>query len=334
MVNSSKTWTSSTLQEKLLIFLRSHQLINAGATVIVGYSGGPDSTALLHLLLSVQSKLDLQLIAAHFDHGWRPESGQDAAWCAEQAAKLGITFISCSTESVYPRPKFNGSLEAYGRALRQTWFTRLVADYPGAQVALAHHQDDQAETFFIRLIRGSSLEGLVGIRPADTIYIRPLLWARKAELLAWLTEQQIPFLHDPTNEQPTHLRNRLRLTALPALTASDSRFLDNLARTQEQLALADDYMTQTVQQIAAQISRATPEGYCIELAPLLSLHPYLRRRLLLFFMTQAGVNFTPSEGLLHEIERFLYQQGPGTHTLYQSWQIKKKEATILIYRIE
>jgi len=324
------------LDAAVVNFIDQQKLLPFGATVIVGFSGGPDSVFLLQQLKLLKESYSLQLIAAHLNHGWRPEAEQEAQWCAHMAHDLGIEFVTAHAQD-FPELTADGSQEALGRTVRRAFFNRVAQKYTSlatpVRIALAHHEDDQIETFFIRLIRGAGLEGLTGIAAQDGIYIRPLLPINKATILATLTSNNIPYLVDPTNMQTTYLRNCIRHQALPALAACDHRFSAHVIKAMKHLAQAEDFIAQQVATYFATIRLVKGETVWIDREALLAAHPFLRMRTVLYWLTQAGVPFTPSERLFAEIERFLEQPGNKSHVFYQQWLIAKEANKATIYRI-
>ena len=297
------------------------------STIIVGLSGGPDSVFLLHFLISLRDQKNLTLIAAHLDHGWRKDSANDAQFCKELTHSLSVQFENATLQELKLTFKFNGSKEEIGRKARRAFFESLVQKYNANAIALAHHFDDQEETFFIRLIRGASLSGLTGMKAKEGLYIRPLLALRKAEILSYLDEHKIPYLTDPSNESPEFLRNRIRNTAIPALRACDDRFDNNFESTLENLQQTEEFLQQFAQKKLNEIT--TNQSLIIE--QLLVLHPILRNKIIIAWLIENKVPFTPSAGLIDEIVRFLQQSGDGQHIFYGKWKIHKQDgkATII-----
>lgn len=293
--------------------------------MILGFSGGPDSVYLLHTLAALRAEKNFTLIAAHLNHGWRAEAHEDVAFCVTMAAKLNVPFVGAHAAD-FPAIKKSGSLEQYGRQLRRAFFEQLAKNYPNSRIALAHHQDDQLETFFIRIMRGAGLEGLTCMLPQTGIYIRPLLCINKQTILAELAAQSTPYLTDSTNTNTDFLRNSIRLKAIPTLTACDARFTQNLVRTIEHLQEADDYMHQETLKAYTQLTQKTSSRAfpTLNKKELLALHPFLRTRVIMHWLCQAKVPFTPSQNFFAEIERFLTQPGNATHTFYRAWSIKKQ----------
>ena len=138
-------------------FIAHHNLIFANKTVVVGLSGGPDSVFLLHLL---STKFNIDLIAAHLDHEWRPDSHKDVEFCRDLAKKYDVPFVTQEISELPISLKFDGSLEDVGRRARRFFFESICTSHNADLIAVAHHAQDQQETFFIRLLRGASLTGL------------------------------------------------------------------------------------------------------------------------------------------------------------------------------
>lgn len=306
-----------------------HALIMPGQTVVVGLSGGPDSVFLLHVLAELQKELACSLVAAHLNHGWRAEASDEAAWCAQFASQLKVPYIMQHVRDVTVTKQANGSQEAEGRNARRAFFETVAQEHGAQKIALAHHADDQLETFFIRLARGASLDGLCGMLPQDGVYIRPLLEISKTEIVAYLAEHQLSFCVDASNNSHDFLRNRIRHILIPALESVDPRYARSTARTMQQLNAAEDFCAQ-----------ATAEGFgrvCSENAlnaeKLFKEHPYLQRRIVMAWLIAVKVPFAPSEGFFNEILRFIYQSAAQSHALAQSYHIMRADTLFLIKKI-
>lgn len=188
---------------------------NAPGRIIVGFSGGLDSTTLLALL--ARGPLRARLHAVHCDHGLHPESGAWAARALERAQSLGV---SCEVVQLSV-PRGGMGLEAEARAARYAAFAaRLERD---DLLVTAHHADDQAETFLLMALRGSGPSGLAAMPKLAPLgrgwHARPLLEHARAELRAWAQAQDLAWVEDPSNADPTRDRNRIRHRVMPELVA-------------------------------------------------------------------------------------------------------------------
>jgi tRNA(Ile)-lysidine synthase len=314
------------LLHKIKYFIKEKNLIPDASTIILGLSGGPDSVFLLHLLAHLRQEKDLTLIAAHLNHEWREEADFDAQLCNQLCQKLGITLISKKMSNLNLNFKFNGSKEEIGRKARRTFFESIAKEYNAQAIALAHHADDQQETFFIRLMRGASLAGLVGMKAKDGLYIRPLLEIKKTDILEYLNENKIPYALDASNESPDYLRNRIRNSIIPAFKLADDRFVSAFATTHEQLQKTEEFLHELSEKEFAQIKSANG----IDIQKLLALHPVLRTRVLILWLCAEKASFIPSQGLFDEMLRFLEKPGSGTHDFYGKWQITKSKSSAQI----
>ncbi len=198
---------------------RRHALVRRGDRVLIALSGGPDSTALAHLLSLWRHKYDLKLAAVHLHHGLSLQNDRALTLSRATAMALGIPFYSKKTKVRVLSKKKKISLEEAGRDARYIFFKALSRRLNMNRVATAHTQDDQAETVMMRIIRGCGLHGLAGIpvkRPLGRArVIRPLLGCQKKDLLQFLTENGLRFQTDRSNTSSLFTRNRVRHELLP-----------------------------------------------------------------------------------------------------------------------
>jgi tRNA(Ile)-lysidine synthase len=288
---------------------------------------------LLHYLQAKHASGQITLIATHLDHEWRPNSRNDVEFCAQQTEKFGVRFISAKISELSFKPKFNGSKEDLGRLMRRHFFELIRTQEHADLIALAHHMQDQQETFFIRMIRGSSLAGLTAMKPHQNHYIRPLLETNRAEILAYLEQNQIPYLIDPSNESDLFLRNRIRNKALPVLRTIDHRFDQNFARTLAQLKEADEFLDELTLQAIASISTIPDGKRILHTKEFNKIHPILQKRIVISWLIEEQVPFTPTEKFLNEIILFLSKPAGKTHQLHTTWSIQKKQGLATIKKI-
>ncbi len=227
--------------------LHSGALAGAGpGKWAVGFSGGPDSLALLLLVWAHWPERRRSLLAMHFDHCLRgAASRQDARFCAAVCAGLGTRLVAGRWQA---KPRGPAS-EAAARDARLAFFAQAGRQTRIDTLWLGHQQDDIAETFLMRLARGSGTAGLAAPRPvseADPLRVRPLLSLPKAELVAALQGLKIPYREDRSNAQGLYLRNRVRAQVLPAWQAAseDRDVLAGAALSRELLQEDDEALEQ------------------------------------------------------------------------------------------
>ncbi len=313
-------------------YIKKNNLIKSGHVIIVGLSGGPDSVFLLYFLTSLQQEYNLTLIAAHLNHEWRIEAAQEQKDCEALAQKLNIPFVTAKRSELSATFKHNGSQEEYGRNMRRYFFEKVLREYNADTIALAHHAQDQEETFFIRLIRGSSLTGLTAIKPQHGNYVRPLLETNKSDILAWLHEHNIPYATDATNDSSDYLRNRIRMNVLPALRTCDDRFATNFIFTLKRLKETEQFLENLTHTTFAEISRIENNQHIINIPQLLALDETLRTRILMHWLITEDVPFPATQAFLDEIMRFLQHKNGGTHAVHQKWSIVKKQKNAFLMK--
>ena len=315
-------------------YIVKHNLIKQNDTIIIGLSGGPDSVFLLHMFMHIKKEYNLTLIAAHLNHEWRAEADEEEKLCQTIAQKYNIIFVSQKLSQLPIMIKPNGSKEEYARKMRRFFLEKIVREHNANSIALAHHAQDQQETFFIRLIRGTSLTGLTAIKPQHGLYIRPLLETNKTEILTWLNNHKIPYATDISNESPLYLRNRIRTTVLPALQACDNRFDSNFLSTLERLKQDDAYLTRITHQTFDAITTTLDNNYQLDISAFFKTDPALHHRLIIHWLITQNIQFSLSQAFFDEILRFLQSPRGGTHVINQALSIIKKQNTAHIITTE
>ncbi len=307
-------------------FIEYNNLIERQAKIVVGLSGGPDSVFLLHLLAHKQRQGEIKtLIAAHLDHEWREDSGKDAKFCRKLASSYNVEFVDSKLSELAISLKFNGSKEEFGRRARRFFFETLCKKHNLDLIALAHHAQDQQETFFIRLLRGATLTGLTGMKPKNGSYIRPLLETNKKDIISFLKKENIPYITDPTNESEQFLRNKIRKHVLPALKKCDERFDTKFKETLESLRKTETYLQKETTKIFKEITIQNKIGRCINTEKLFALDSVAQNRVLLFWLCTENIQFPVSKGFFSELLRFLKQPSGGSHKCCPDWSIIKKK---------
>lgn len=204
---------------KVLAYIKENHMLQPGERVVVGVSGGADSVCLLFILLKIRESIPIELTAVHVNHKIRPEAGEDAAFVEGLCRKWGCSYryVEADVESYAAGQHI--STEEAGRLIRYEAFERvrkeLASDTVECKIAVAHNQNDNAETVLFHLMRGTGLKGLSGIRPMRGNIIRPLLCVSRTEIEAFLEKQQISYCIDRTNGEDTYTRNRIRHHILP-----------------------------------------------------------------------------------------------------------------------
>ena len=210
-------------------------LIENGDTVTVALSGGADSVALLHSLLSIKDELEINVKAAHLNHLIRgDEAFRDEAFVKDLCEKLNVELIVERIDIPKIAAKTKQSLELCARNERYAFFERVKT----GKVATAHTASDNAETLLLNLTRGSGIKGLCGIPPKRDIYIRPLILCTRQDVENYCEKNGLSFMTDSTNLSDDYTRNKIRHNVLPLLKEINPAVLECLTRTA--LTLTED----------------------------------------------------------------------------------------------
>ncbi len=255
-----------------------HDLLRTGDRVLAAVSGGPDSVALLHVLVCLRSEYHLEVGVCHVHHGLRPEADRDAAVVQGLAAQLGCPV---TVEHVAVTLEPGCSPEQAARAARYAALERAARRFRATRIALGHTADDQAETVLMRVLQGAGPRGLSGMPIRRGRLIRPLLDVDRATVGAHLAAHGLPAVDDATNRDPKFLRNRIRHELLPLLAAQGwLRIGDALRRTARASRETVEALETLLAPRLADLLTGTPGGATISLALLQGLPPGATKTLL------------------------------------------------------
>jgi len=299
------------LERLFLQFVQREHLVEDKGRILVGLSGGPDSVALLRLLMTVVSHWHLELRAAHLHHGIRAASDDEADFVRDLCARWQIPLtIGRLNVPEFARREKKG-LEESARELRHQFLVQTARETASARIALGHHLGDQAETVLHRLIRGTGPTGLSAMRCRQGRIIRPLLAFSRAQILEYLEQRRITFVRDASNEDCRFTRNRLRHQVVPLLREFNPKIEEQLGRMAALFAEEEEYWRGMTDRLLPQIGQRLAEGWVLALDRLQPLEAAVRRRLLRRFLedlraTPLGLSWKQFEML----EQLLVSENP------------------------
>ncbi len=267
--------------------IRRHGLVGAGERVLLACSGGADSTCLLHVMQALAPEGSWDLAVAHFNHRLRRDADRDEHFVRDLADSCGLPFYSGSRDVASYSRERGMNLEEAGRDLRYVFLEKTASDIGAARIATAHTMDDQAETFLMRLLRGSGRSGLSGIpvkREGGRI-VRPLIGVARAGVEAFLAAHAHAYRTDPSNRDRRYLRNRIRLELLPYLRDRfDPGIIPRLGRLVDVLQAEEAWLESGVDSASEGAILADRDSVRLDMNALSPLPLALRRRLVRRFL--------------------------------------------------
>ncbi len=220
--------------EKFKNFIEENNLIEKGDSIVSAVSGGSDSVFMLEMLLAIKDDYDLKIIVSHVNHGLRgAEAQRDEDFVKKLAEKNGLIYEVEHIDMAGYAKEHSLTCEEAGRKLRYLFFEEIKEKYKADKVAIAHNENDVAETTFLNIFRGTGLDGLESIPLRRDFYIRPILCFEKSEILDFLKENNIHYVDDSTNFTNDYKRNMIRNEIIPFIKKN---FNENIVSSMSRLA--------------------------------------------------------------------------------------------------
>jgi tRNA(Ile)-lysidine synthase len=258
-------------------------MIAAGDSILVAASGGPDSIALVHSLFQIAQDQSIPIALAHLHHGLRgAEADRDAEFVARQATAMGLRLFSDRLDVHAYRRRHRLSLEEAARKLRYASLRHMADRHGFSKIAVGHHADDSAESILLFLLRGAGPRGLGGIAPKRGRFVRPLIDQRREQILAYLEENDIPYVVDSTNADRRFLRNRIRHDLIPQLSAEyNPQLTESLLRLSTIVQAEDRWMDELAEKMFEKaVIGEEPERLSLSVSRLAALPEAACRRVL------------------------------------------------------
>ncbi len=316
-------------------FVAPHRLAGAEphSSVLLAFSGGADSRALLHLLAEDAKREGYPLLLAHVHHGIRgDEALRDRAFCQRMAKAYGLELYILDADVPRLAKEHGRSLEEEARAVRYDYFASLMQEKKISLLATAHHADDHLETLLFRLSRGTTSKGMGGIAPcrpfATGCLVRPLLRATRREILAFCESEGLEYVTDSTNGDTAYARNKLRAQVVPVLEelfdAPQARALEFSVMARQDEEFLED--------CTKQFSNVHVNASGIALQPLRQAPPALQRRVVTSYLWE-GMQASPEQ--VH-VRKILEQVSVGHNgarcSLPNGWDVVIEESRVRLRR--
>lgn len=280
-------------------FIKKHQLLEKGDSILVGVSGGPDSMALVHYLIRKKDYFSISVTVGHVDHMLRgQESYEDLLFVEKFCHQLGISVLSERINIEEKVHSEGNGFEETARKYRYQFYDKIMKEFNLNKLVLGHHGDDQIETILMRLTRGSSGKGRAGIplrrKVAHGELIRPLLCVTKREIEEYCNYYQLKPRKDPSNESEEYTRNRFRMEILPFLKKENGHVHEHFQRFSEELLEDESFLQALTEKEMNKVWNKTDDEITINIGSFSEMPLPLQRR---------GIQL---------ILNYLYKENPGT----------------------
>lgn len=278
--------------DKVAQSIARYSLIEKGDTVLVGFSGGTDSVALLHILHRLKDRLGFSLAAVYINHYLRPRAARkEARFCEQFCAGLEVPFRYEEVDIPRLAGDDRAGLEETARIHRYRVLDRVARDGAYSRIAVGHHRGDRAETILFNLFRGAGRQGLVGIQAKRGRVIRPLYDLTRDEILSYLRAGRLRYMVDSSNRNRRFTRNRIRNRIIPLIRREiNDAAMDNVLRFSEIIADEEAYLREKTSRIYHKLLTLTPGGKIrLDLRGRLEYDVWFKRRLALQLLTDAGL---------------------------------------------
>jgi tRNA(Ile)-lysidine synthase len=272
--------------------IADYSLAGRGDKVLVGFSGGPDSVALLHILSRLSRKLGIRLGAAYLNHLLRPRAAKkEARFCADFCSRLSVSFYYEEADVHVLAEKEKAGIEEIARRHRYRVLTALARDKGYNKVAVGHHRDDRVETILFNLFRGSGRQGIIGMPPKRQNIIRPLFDINREEIMEYLQVNNLAYMIDRSNLSRRFTRNRIRHKLIPLIRKEIAdQAAENIIRFSDIMAGEEKFLYQKSHRLYRKVTSKTPGGKIrLDLTEFMGYDLWLKRRLAMQLLDEVGL---------------------------------------------
>ncbi len=279
---------------KVKKFIQEKNLISHGEHIIVGVSGGADSVCVLLILHSLQRELDLKITAVHINHMIRTEAVDDEKFVKDLCGKLSIPCISFKIDVKMIAQREKKTLEEAGRKARYDIFYKTMKKYHADKIAVAHHQNDQAETFLYRCARGTGIYGAGAMKEKDGALIRPLLCIKKQEIVKYLQQEGQEWVEDASNQDDTFARNQIRNQIIPRLEGVNEQAVEHIGLLCEDIQEVTSYLAHQIDEAFSRCVDVEEEGFKICCEKLQQENLWIQKQVFKKALEEAGIEVKDS----------------------------------------
>ncbi|MCX8075288.1 MAG: tRNA lysidine(34) synthetase TilS [Clostridia bacterium] len=276
------------IREIVLENILKNNLILNNDKIIVAVSGGPDSICLLDVLTNLKSELkekhniNYDLFVAHVNHKIRKESDEEKIYVESVCKNHNIPFYYKEADILKISKEMKISEETCGRYVRYEFFNEILSNINASKIAVAHNMDDNVETIFLNIIRGSGIKGLIGMNFLSGNIIRPILNIQKSDILEYCELEKLDPCFDATNELDIYKRNKIRLKLIPSIKNEyNENIVQNIIRMSKIAKIDNDFMDSYSENIVKKcILNADKETITFDFSIILNEHEAVQNRVI------------------------------------------------------
>lgn len=276
------------LEEKVLQTIKKYHLIEENDHIILGVSGGPDSTCLFHIFLNLQKEIKFTFTVCHINHGIRKEAIEDEKYVEGMCKQYNIPYFVKKENVLEKAEQEKVGTEEMGRKVRYAFFSKIQKQVGANKIATGHTKNDLGETVMMNLLRGTGLSGLKGIEAIrDNLYIRPLIECKREEIEEYCEENKLNPKIDRTNFENIYTRNKIRNELIPYLEKEfNPNIIESVARMAGIIQEEDKYLEQITKQAYEEmlISKDNKE-IVLDLKKFNTLDLVIKNRIVLYTIT-------------------------------------------------
>ncbi|MBQ8591832.1 MAG: tRNA lysidine(34) synthetase TilS [Lachnospiraceae bacterium] len=321
------------MMKKVKEYVKKYHMITPGDIVVTGVSGGADSVCLLLMLQKLQTEIPFRIVIVHVNHGIREDAANDAVYVQQLAHDANIPFYLIEKDVEAYAAQHHLTVEEAGRMIRYEAFESVLrkeSKGSGGKIAVAHNQNDRAETMLFHLFRGAGLNGLGSIKPVRDNIIRPILCLSREEIEMYLTEQGIQYCIDSTNAEEIYTRNKIRHRILPVAESVCEGATGHMAEAAETLSEAYDYIKKSAKQFVDMSVIIKDGQVTVPVRVFLQKHAVLQKEIIYqcpMKVTQSGYNITGTH--IRDIYTLFCQDGNRKITLPGGVYAKREYETVI-----
>ena len=320
--------------KKVKEYIDKYHMIAPGDVVVIGVSGGADSVCLLLMLRQIQQEIPFRIAIVHVNHGIREDAGEDAAYVRRLAEQAEIPFYLVEEDVENYAREHHLSVEEAGRLIRYQAFAEVLKQESqggNGKIAVAHNQNDRAETMLFHLFRGSGLNGLGSIKPVRGQIIRPILCLSREEIERYLSQKGISYCTDSTNAKEIYTRNKIRHRILPVAESICEGATEHMTEAADVITEAYDYIRMSAKVFCDTNVISENEQIRIPVKPFMEVHSVVQKEIIyqcLMNVAKSGYNITGTH--IRDIYSLFVQTGNRSIMLPHGL-LAKREYEVIVF---